>query len=132
MSAPVPAPTAPPARAPIAVLLYSVVPSGLVAHPAGSTSRAANEAPRILFRRFFLISFPFRGVWKLRCVPRNLPARVFRLHLIIALPRGFPPLPTAPDAGRTHRDPWLLPHRPVRRYPPAVRFRKRRKRNSLY
>src|SRR3990172_10317672 len=94
MSAPAPAPPAPPARAPIAVLLSSVVPSGLVAHPAGSTSRVAREAPRILFRRFFLISFPFRGAWKYRCVPLSLSAHVLKIHLIIHLPpRGFAPLP---------------------------------------
>src|SRR5512146_3020096 len=40
ISAPAPAPTAAPPRAPIAVRLYSFVPSGFVAHPVESTNSA--------------------------------------------------------------------------------------------
>src|SRR4030067_1650596 len=91
MSAPAPAPTAPPARAPIAVLLYSFVPSGLVAHPASSTSRTAREAPRIRFPTFFFISsLPFPcGEISMRFARA---ARAFRSpHLITGPPGVFHP-----------------------------------------
>src|SRR5512139_891903 len=89
ISAPAPAPTAPPPSAPIAVRLYSVVPSGFVAHPAGKSSTEASNPPATFTTQRAFLSLPFILVTSRKryflLMVRVLP----EVHLIISIPCRF-------------------------------------------